>query len=474
MPIFRLYSLQQTLVNLEAFFPRFSQFLCKPCQLYIFCIEGCGRPQNTNTVGGAIMAKPATLPFIVFFLLIAGLSHAGVPGFMKHRMGTLEGQIYFEGKAVANATVAFFEESKGLPPILGKMGGRIPESLGRTDGEGKFKVKLIQGQYYLGILLRNNPDILGPPRDNEVYYFATDDQGRLRKVAIEDFKEIDAGRIDSALPDTFPEKEDYFTVEGTVYREEGGEPLADAIVLAKTTPTMRRPQYFSERTGQDGKFQIKLPPGRTFYLVTRTDITGTKPEAGENIGKYGADTFSETSTSVEQMIGGPPPGVAKKETPRIVADSIPVSGNKGDLVSGLKIVMYKMPDQNELRQENMRLAEAPDYETGFAISNLFFAYNSSELDEQAFAELDLWVDFFQGRRDLAITLIGHADSKGSQEYNLNLSRRRAETVANYLVNKGIAPARITVEGAGSAKPIADNATEEGRSKNRRVDIKFDK
>lgn len=410
---------------------------------------------------------------LAVLLTIPVCSQADPPGSIKHRMGTMEGEVFYDNKPVANALLAFFEESKGLPPVSG-LSGRIPESLGRTDPDGKFKVKLIQGSYYLGVLLRPADSLPGPPRDGEVFYFADDGQGKLKKLAIEDFKQINVGRIDSSLPEVFNETEDHYTVEGTVYMEEGEKPLEGAIVMGKTSPSMRRPQYFSEKTGKDGKFSIKLPPDQTFYLVARTLITGSKPEIGESIGKYGADSFTATSANTEQQVGGPPPGVAKKKTPRIVADSIPVTGSKDELISGVKIVMYTMPDQNELRSENMRLAEAPDYETGFAMSNLFFAYNSYEFDERSFSELDLWVNFFQGRRDVAIELIGHTDNVGSDEYNLQLSRKRAEAVAAYLVSKGISADRLSVKGFGSENPIADNDTEEGRSKNRRVDIKFDK
>lgn len=428
---------------------------------------------NKKFSRGSMMAKRFFLMIIVVLLAIPVSSQAAIPGFKKYRMGTMEGQVFYNNEPVANALVSFFDESEGLPPI-DRLGGRIPEFLGRTDESGKFKVKLLAGQYYMGILVREDKSILGPPKEGEVYYFADDGEGRLRKLGIEDFKEIDVGRIDSSLPEVFPEKEDFFTVEGIVYQEEGGEPFEGAIVLGKTTPTMRRPQYFSEQTGKDGKFLIKLPPDMTFYLVTRTGITGTKPDAGENIGKYGADSYTESSAITAQGIGSPPPGVAKKETPRIIADSIPVTGSKGEVISGLKIVMYKMPDQNELRADNMRQADAPDYETGFSISNLYFAFNSHELDERSFAELDLWVNFFMGRRDIAIELIGHTDNVGSDEYNLQLSRKRAETVAQYLVSKGISSDRISVSGFGSSKPVASNDTEEGRSKNRRVDIKFEK
>jgi OOP family OmpA-OmpF porin len=65
---------------------------------------------------------------------------------------------------------------------------------------------------------------------------------------------------------------------------------------------------------------------------------------------------------------------------------------------------------------------------------------------------------------------GHTDSLGSEEYNQNLGRRRAETVRNYLVRGGVAPQRITVRSYGETRPIATNDTDEGRQLNRRVEL----
>ena len=65
---------------------------------------------------------------------------------------------------------------------------------------------------------------------------------------------------------------------------------------------------------------------------------------------------------------------------------------------------------------------------------------------------------------------GHTDSIGSAEYNLRLSERRAQSVADALVANGIEASRLTVKGFGKANPIASNDTEEGRQENRRVDI----
>jgi len=65
---------------------------------------------------------------------------------------------------------------------------------------------------------------------------------------------------------------------------------------------------------------------------------------------------------------------------------------------------------------------------------------------------------------------GHADNIGSDEYNLELSSRRANSVKDYFIQKGISPGRLSSYGYGKSMPVAANETEEGRAKNRRVEI----
>lgn len=72
-----------------------------------------------------------------------------------------------------------------------------------------------------------------------------------------------------------------------------------------------------------------------------------------------------------------------------------------------------------------------------------------------------------------IVIIGHTDSKGPEAYNQKLSEKRAQAVADYLVNKGVSSDRLTVRGMGETQPITDNATLEGRALNRRVEIEFE-
>lgn len=71
-----------------------------------------------------------------------------------------------------------------------------------------------------------------------------------------------------------------------------------------------------------------------------------------------------------------------------------------------------------------------------------------------------------------IDVYGHTDSTGSDAFNQTLSERRAQTVANYLTSRGVSQARLRWQGFGETMPVADNTTEEGRSRNRRVEIKI--
>ena len=71
-----------------------------------------------------------------------------------------------------------------------------------------------------------------------------------------------------------------------------------------------------------------------------------------------------------------------------------------------------------------------------------------------------------------VLVSGHTDSTGSADYNLNLSRNRAQSVAAYLQGQGIKASRFEVMGLGSSNPIASNETASGREQNRRVEIKI--
>src|SRR5262249_20665892 len=104
------------------------------------------------------------------------------------------------------------------------------------------------------------------------------------------------------------------------------------------------------------------------------------------------------------------------------------------------------------------------------ISGPNFDFDKAHLRPQGEAKVDHAVRIMQENPSMRVVVEGHTDSVGSHEYNLKLSERRAETVRDYMVKKGISASRITTRGLGEADPVASNKTAEGRAENRRVEI----
>lgn len=103
-------------------------------------------------------------------------------------------------------------------------------------------------------------------------------------------------------------------------------------------------------------------------------------------------------------------------------------------------------------------------------ADAFFDFDKAVLKPEGRAKLDDLAGKVQGINLEVVIAVGHTDSTGAAAYNQSLSVRRAEAVKAYLVSKGIESNRIYTEGKGLTQPVADNATREGRSKNRRVEV----
>jgi OOP family OmpA-OmpF porin len=103
-------------------------------------------------------------------------------------------------------------------------------------------------------------------------------------------------------------------------------------------------------------------------------------------------------------------------------------------------------------------------------ADAFFDFDKATLKPAGKAKLDDLVGKVKGINLEVIIAVGHTDSVGSDVYNQKLSVKRAESVKAYLVSKGIEKNRIYTEGKGEKQPVADNKTNEGRAKNRRVEI----
>ena len=122
----------------------------------------------------------------------------------------------------------------------------------------------------------------------------------------------------------------------------------------------------------------------------------------------------------------------------------------------------EVPDANVERVGEGIVVELSD--------KVLFEFGKSDLTAASRQSLDKIIVVFNKYPDTNVEVQGHTDSKGSNEYNMTLSVKRATTVVDYLKTKGIATERLTVKGFGEEVPKYDNETEEGRAQNRRVEF----
>lgn len=144
-------------------------------------------------------------------------------------------------------------------------------------------------------------------------------------------------------------------------------------------------------------------------------------------------------------------------------------------LAGAGIGRYMDYQEQALRNAMAYSNAASIQRTGDAISVTFkgdvlFASGSSTLQPGAYPEIDRMAQVLKQYPETRIRIEGHTDSTGSEQTNLELSQRRAEAVKTALVSRGIAPERIVALGYGEGRPIASNATPEGRQLNRRVEV----
>jgi len=163
-------------------------------------------------------------------------------------------------------------------------------------------------------------------------------------------------------------------------------------------------------------------------------------------------------------------GLLGGKTARIVGAGI------GGVAGG--VIGYQLDEQiRELDEategSGVDVSETPDG-TGILVNlpDVTFAVDSTTISPSLRAALDEVAASLQRYPNSLIDVMGHTDSTGSDSYNLDLSRRRAESVATYLVSRGVSRARIATVGYGEQYPRADNATAEGRALNRRVEVRI--
>jgi len=137
------------------------------------------------------------------------------------------------------------------------------------------------------------------------------------------------------------------------------------------------------------------------------------------------------------------------------------------------IVMKKVPpiipvpvDKHDLRYVTLKQNKL------IVLHNVYFEFDKAELHPRSEKELQQLVTIMAANPVMEIEIIGHTDDMGSEDYNLKLSELRANSVKKYLIKNNISSSRLVTAGKGNAEPMATNATEAGRQKNRRIEFRI--
>lgn len=128
--------------------------------------------------------------------------------------------------------------------------------------------------------------------------------------------------------------------------------------------------------------------------------------------------------------------------------------------------------QNDLLEQQIADLNAKKTDRGLVITlgDVLFASGQASLRATAYANLTKLATFLNQHPERTLTIEGHTDSQGSDDYNQSLSQRRADAVRNFLVRNQVASARLTSLGMGESTPVGDNTSDSGRQSNRRVEV----
>jgi len=112
-----------------------------------------------------------------------------------------------------------------------------------------------------------------------------------------------------------------------------------------------------------------------------------------------------------------------------------------------------------------------ELEPEYKLEGVTFEFDSATISTASTAKLNEAATILKRKTGLKVEVAGHTDSKGNDNYNMGLSERRAQAVADYLIAHGVNGSNLTIMGYGETQPVADNATDAGRAANRRVELR---
>ena len=239
-------------------------------------------------------------------------------------------------------------------------------------------------------------------------------------------------------------------------------------------------RYFSRLTADNSYDLFEVEGGSAAdldALIAGTDATTVTSEVGvtqvvetEKKVDHDVDVTTTVETEVEKEKEVEVTKVVEQvvEKPVVVAEG---SGAPAATAEQLKQLKAQKPaDKPAMPTIVANTDKIKPNETNAAAKVVYFDFNQITLNATALKDLDALADYLTKNTQSIIEIAGHADNKGAWNKNISVSNKRSQEVYNYLLSKHISAERMVFFGKGAAEPLADNSTDDNRSKNRRVEV----
>ena len=236
----------------------------------------------------AIRRKAAIAGLIIFFLFSISLAADERLPAADKETGVITGTVMIKDAGpLTGGQVMIYDAASGPPPAPFKY-ERTPDLAKDLDADGKFRVDLPPGKYYVSAIKRLSGERIGPPQTGDYVFRSLDEKGIAKEYLVQGGSLLDIGTVSAAplKPERLLSHAVTTAIEGTV-KGKGNKPVADAVVAAFVTPAMQgKPLFVSEKTGKDGKYILRVPPG-TYFLRARNIFASGPPQEGQIVGYYG-------------------------------------------------------------------------------------------------------------------------------------------------------------------------------------------
>jgi OOP family OmpA-OmpF porin len=338
----------------------------------------------------------------------------------------------------------------------------------------------------------SEPVNMGKPINTSAldFYFTIDNAGNVFTSRAN--KALDGAQLDlyTLVPKTFK-----ILLKGIVYNEKNTSPLESdvEVKIRDTHPVVLR-------SNVSGEFETKLPEISEYTVSVKAD--GFLPsEQTFKVPELTADTTLMITIMLRPiakkllLVGN----VYDKKTDQLLPAKLDIafkSNRKGSIKLMAKGGKYEKEiselgwylitasaegylnatDSVEANDDGMspfsRDLYLPPIEVGATVrlQNIYFDFDKTTLKDESFIELNKVVDFLKQNETVEIEISGHTDSKGSDDYNINLSQGRSQAVVDYIIGQGIQDFRLSAHGYGESRAIDTNDTDTGRANNRRVEF----